>query len=213
MVRRVMTRGGRVSPRSRRSEARVTQPKRYPVEAFFSDPVRTGATISPDGTRIAYVAPENNRLNVWIEPVDGGEAVCVTHDHNRGVRSYRWTSDPRWLLYVQDDDGDECWHVFRVDLANPDQPAVDLTPFPKVVVVYELLKKELGLAALVTMNKRRPDEVDVWRLDILTGELALVAENPGDVAGWICASSGQIFAKKLADNGDETFFRWDDGEL
>ena len=29
---------------------------RYPVEAFFSDPVRAGASISPDGTRIAYLA-------------------------------------------------------------------------------------------------------------------------------------------------------------
>ena len=43
--------------------------QRYPVEAFFSDPVRAGASISKDGTRLAYLAPENGRLNVWIEPV------------------------------------------------------------------------------------------------------------------------------------------------
>jgi dipeptidyl aminopeptidase/acylaminoacyl peptidase len=191
----------------------VSLPTRYPVEAFFSDPVRSGATISPDGTRIAYLAPENGRVNVWVEPVEGGDAVCVTHDHNRGVRSYRWTSDPRWMLYAQDDDGDECWHVFRVDLDSPDQPAVDLTPFPKVVVNYELLDKSFGLKALITMNRRRPDEVDVHRLDIVTGEIELVAQNPGHVAGWVLSPSGQLFAKTLADNGDETLHRWDDGVL
>src|SRR5688500_9346173 len=151
---------------------------RYPVEAFFSDPVRAGASISPDGTRIAYLAPQNGRLNVWIEPVDGGEAVCVTHDHNRGIRHYEWTGDPRWMLYSQDDDGDENWHVFRVDLDDPAAPAVDLTPFPGVVVGHELLDSDPA-AALIMMNRRRPDEVDVHRLDIVTGEIELVAENPG----------------------------------
>lgn len=183
-------------------------PTRYPVEAFFSDPIRAGASISPDGTRLAYLAPEHNRLNVWIEPVDGGEAVCVTHDHNRGIHAYRWTGDPRWLLYTQDDDGDENWHVFRVDLENPAAPAVELTPFPKVVVHFELLDEDPHLA-LITMNRRRPDEVDVHRLDIVTGEIELVAENPGDVSGWILSSSGAIFARTLDADGNETLNRWD----
>lgn len=182
-------------------------PKRYPVEAFFSDPVRTGASISPDGTRIAYLAPEGNRLNVWIEPVEGGEAVCVTHDHNRGIHSYHWTGDPRWLLYTQDDDGDEAWHIYRVDLEDPDGRAVDLTPFPKVVVNFELLDE--FPRAHITMNRRRPDEVDVHRLNILTGEIELVAQNPGEVSGWILGPSGAIFAKTLDENGNETLNRWD----
>jgi dipeptidyl aminopeptidase/acylaminoacyl peptidase len=181
---------------------------RSPVEAFFADPVRTGASISPDGTQIGYLASEENRLNVWIEPVDGGEPVCVTHDHNRGIHSYHWTGDPRWLLYTQDDDGDENWHIFRVDLERPDEPAVELTPFPKVVVHFELLDEDPHLA-LITMNRRRPDMVDVHRLHIVTGNIEPVAENPGEVAGWILGSSGAIFAKTLDDKGDETIHRWD----
>ncbi len=186
----------------------MSRPTRYPVEAFFSDPVRSGASISPDGTRIAYLAPENNRLNVWLEPFEGGEPVCVTHDHNRGIHSYSWTGDPRWLLYTQDDDGDENWHIFRVDLNDPQAPTVDLTPFPKVVVHHELLDEDPHLA-LITMNKRRPDMVDVHRLNIVTGEIDLVVENPGEIGGWILGSSGAIFAKTLDDEGNETVHRWD----
>ena len=30
----------------------------------------------------------------------------MTADNNRSVLSYQWTDDPRWLLYIQDDNGD-----------------------------------------------------------------------------------------------------------
>jgi dipeptidyl aminopeptidase/acylaminoacyl peptidase len=194
--------------RAGEAAAGLTPPKRYPVSAFFSDPVRAGATLSPDGTRIAYLAPENGRLNVWIEPVEGGDAVCVTHDHRRGVRSYRWTADPRWMLYVQDDDGDENWHVLRVDLEDPTSRAVDLTPFPGVTVEYELLAGEPP-AALITMNLRDRGLRDVHRLDICTGEIELVAENPGDVSGWVLSASGAVFATSQDDDGNERLSRWD----
>ena len=183
-------------------------PKRYPVEAFFADPVRAGATISADGTRIAYLAPENGRLNVWVEPVQGGDAVCVTHDHNRGIRGYRWTSDPRWMLYVQDDDGDENWHVFRVDLDDPSAPAVDLTPFPGVTVQYELLSTT-SPSALITMNLRDRQLHDVHRLDIVSGEIEMVAQNPGHVAAWVLSASGAVFAETLDEAGDSRLSRWE----
>ena len=179
----------------------------YRAHDLFCDPVRTGATLSPDGTLLAYLAPSGGRLNVWVEPVEGGPATCVTHDHERGIRSYRWTADPRWLLYLQDDRGDENWHLWRVDLEHPDEPAVDLTPFPGVTCRYELLAARPH-CALVTMNLRRRDELDVHLLDLLTGELELVAQNPGDVADWVLGASGDVFAVTKDESGDETFSHW-----
>ena len=108
-------------------------PELISVEDFFSPPVRAGATISPDGTKIAYLAPWKNRLNVWVQDVDDdATARCVTADDTRSVYIYRWTHDSRWLLYMQDNGGDENWHVYRVDLNAPGDPAVDLTPFPGI---------------------------------------------------------------------------------
>ena len=79
-------------------------PEILTVEDLFSSPVRAGASISPDGTKIAYLAPWKNRLNVWVQGVDSDDdARCVTADDNRSVFSYHWTDDPRWLLYTQDD--------------------------------------------------------------------------------------------------------------
>jgi hypothetical protein len=90
---------------ARRNESEglsMALPDMIPVEDFFAPPVRTGATISPDGTRIAYLAPWKNRLNVWVEKIDSDEqARCVTADETRSVLNYEWTDDPRWLLYLR----------------------------------------------------------------------------------------------------------------
>ena len=159
-------------------------PKFLTVEDLFSSPVKAGASISPDGTRIAYLAPWKDRLNIWVRSVDReDDARCVTADSTRSVFSYEWTDDPRWLLYTQDTGGDENWHVYRIDLENPDDPAVDLTPFPGARAYFELPAGRPG-KAIVGLNKRNAAEFDAYELDIATGELTLLAENPGNGANW-----------------------------
>jgi dipeptidyl aminopeptidase/acylaminoacyl peptidase len=184
-------------------------PDMISVEDFFAPPVQAGATISPDGTRIAYLAPWKNRLNVWVQPVDADdEGRCVTADETRSVLSFDWTDDPRWLLYLQDEGGDENWHIYRVDLDNPDSEAVDLTPFSGVRAVYEL-PGDMSGKAIVHLNKRNVELMDVYELDIATGELTLVAENPGKVAGWLSSRSGDLFAMAVTSDGDVELLRWD----
>lgn len=110
----------------------MAAPRVIDVEELFADPEFSGASISPDGKRLAYLAPWSGRTNVWVRGVDDehADAVCVTHDARRGIKTYYWTDSPRWLLYLQDTDGNEDWHLYRVDLDAPDEPAVDLTPLP-----------------------------------------------------------------------------------
>jgi dipeptidyl aminopeptidase/acylaminoacyl peptidase len=187
-------------------------PELISVEDFFSPPVRAGATMSPDGTRMAYLAPWKNRLNVWVQPLDpegGGDdaAHCVTTDETRSVLSYEWTDDPRWLLYVQDSGGDENWHVYRVDVEDPDAPAVDLTPFPGAKAFFELPGGMPG-KAIVHLNKRTVELMDVYELDIGSGELTMVAENPGTVAGWLTGRNGELFAMALTPDGDVELHQW-----
>lgn len=185
------------------------RPPTFSVEDFFSPPERAGAQISPDGTRIAYLAPWRNRLNVWVQDVEGAEEPrCVTADETRSVYIYSWTHDSRWLLYLQDNAGDEHWHVHRVDPDDPAGTAVDLTPFPRVRASYELLKAQPG-KALVQHNARNAELVDAFELDIATGELTLLAENPGTVVGWISGPGGELFTNTLTAEGDVEISQWD----
>ncbi|GAY14516.1 S9 family peptidase [Mycobacterium sp. shizuoka-1] len=184
------------------------KPDLITVEDFFSPPQRTAATISPDGTRIAYLAPWRNRLNVWVHEIDAETpARCVTADDTRSVYIYRWTHDSRWLLYLQDGGGDELWHLYRVDLEDPDAEIVDLTPFPGVRATFELLKSRPG-TAMVQLNRRNPELFDAYELDIATGELTLLAENPGTVVTWLCSADGQLFTSVLTAEGDVEPAQW-----
>jgi len=191
-------------------------PEQISVEEFLKPPKRTGATISPDGTRMAYLAPWKDRLNVWIQDLDSdAEPRCVTADETRTVLRYAWTDDPRWMLYLQDDGGDEKWHVYRVDLEDPDAPAVDLTPFPGATTATLTLPEGRPGTAIVQLNARSASEFDLYELDIASGELTLLAENPGPVLGWLYAGEGRLFAQTLSEDGDVVFSRRDPetGEL
>lgn len=180
------------------------------VEDFFGAPVRAGATISPDGTRIAFLAPWRERLNIWVESVDSDEEPrCVTADDNRSVHVYHWTDDPRWLLYEQDGDGDEHWHVHRVDLADPDAGAVDLTPFPGVTVMGVETTAARPGKVLLRMNRRDPAEFDLYEADVATGELTMLARNPGRAGGLLCTPGGDLYTQGLTADGDIELARWD----
>ncbi|MFJ6700109.1 alpha/beta fold hydrolase [Streptomyces sp. NPDC091272] len=180
------------------------------VEDLFSSPVRARATLSPDGRRIAFLAPWHGRLNVWVEDLDGEkEARCVTADENRSVHVYHWTDDPRWLIYAQDNNGDEHWHIYRVDLDDPHADAVDLTPFPGAVALgFETVASRPG-KGLVRLNHRDPVEFDLYELDIATGELTMLAQNPGQVAGLFCTPDKSVYLHSLNEDGDLALEQWD----
>jgi dipeptidyl aminopeptidase/acylaminoacyl peptidase len=124
------------------------------------------------------LAPDEGVLNVWVGTI-GGEGRPVTHDRERGIRSYHWAHDGRHLLYVQDQGGDENWRIHAVDLESGDTR--DLTPFDQVQARVEDLDKRFPHHVLVGLNRDNPELHDVYRLDLRTGELEKVATNPGFV--------------------------------
>ncbi|MDD7968943.1 S9 family peptidase [Actinomycetospora lemnae] len=185
-----------------------SRPRIVDVEEFFADPEFAHATVSPDGTRLAYLAPRHGHLQVWVRGIDEehADAVCVTHDARRGITDYHWTDDPRWLLYLQDTDGNEDWHLHRVDLTAPDRPAVDLTPLPagSRVAGVEVLAAFPG-QVLVTMN-RRPMVFDVFRVEVATGETTLHVEQPSPRRTYLPDREGRpAFLSELTDDGDWEF--------
>lgn len=191
-------------------------PKLITVEEFFDPPVRASASISPDGTKIAYLAPRKNRLNVWVQTLDddnNAAARCVTYDETRSVTGFLWVDDPRWLLYVQDSGGDENWHLYRVDLDSPGTPALDLTPYPGVRLLG--LEQPHGRPGklFVQLNHRRIDQIDLYELDVAPGELTMLAENPGNVMSWFCGPHHEVFTQSLTPEGDIEFSRYESGAL
>ncbi|MFF2852562.1 S9 family peptidase [Streptomyces sp. NPDC058001] len=187
-------------------------PPYIPAETFFADPEFSGASISPDGTRLAYLAPMHGRTNVWVRGIDEdhADAECVTHDARRGIKTYYWTDDPRWLLYLQDTDGNEDWHLYRVDLQAPEQPAVDLTPMDpgSRVTGVQLLTSRPG-SVLISANPR-PLTFDAFRIDIATGEMTLHRKNPDPKSTLFFGPAGEVFSASLADDREWEFHAVDE---
>src|SRR5512146_3028855 len=83
-------------------------PPLVPRGALFGNPVREFPAISPDGARLAYLAPDaKGGRQVWVGGADGADARPVTRDPHRGVEIHRWAGDSRHVLDEQDSDGDE----------------------------------------------------------------------------------------------------------
>ncbi|MBI3892186.1 MAG: S9 family peptidase [Candidatus Wallbacteria bacterium] len=159
-----------------------------PRKLLLGNPVRTSPRLSPDGKRLAYVAPEEGVLNLWLagegwEAGAPGDDKAVTHDRGRGVQTFFWALDSRHLVYIQDSHGDENWHVFSLD---PDVGVVrDLTPFIGIQGMPIAAVPERPGEMLVSLNLRDRTVHDVYRLDLETGAIVPDTENPGNIIGWL----------------------------
>lgn len=166
-----------------------------PLEQFFDNPERAAARLSPDGQTISFLAPRDGILNVWVRPRAGGPERPITNDRNRGVGSYFWSRDGRYILFVQDSGGDENFHVYAVDPRFPDRVR-DLTPVAGVRAGIVAAPMATPRQILVSMNVRDSSVFDVYALNLASGRRTLVAENPGNVVGWHADRAGRVRAAR-----------------
>lgn len=174
-------------------------PVLIPREILFGNPERTSPQLSPDGTQLAWIAPRDGVLNVYVAPVAGGAvagggaggvdwaaARPVTHDTDRGVRGFLWEPDGRRIGYIQDRGGDENWRLYDVELTTLERR--DLTPFEGVQVQLIAAHPSRPDAVLVGLNRDDPQLHDVYRLDLRSGALEKIVANPG-VVSWLADSN------------------------
>lgn len=81
-----------------------TAVRRIPLEDFFRNSQKAAFQLSPDGRHLSFMAPYEERMNVFVRPVEGGEAVRVTSETLRSVAGYMWADNER-LLYMKDTGG------------------------------------------------------------------------------------------------------------
>jgi dipeptidyl aminopeptidase/acylaminoacyl peptidase len=180
-------------------------PRRIPVREFFRNPEQGGFKISPDGKSISMLKPFERRMNVHVQSVSelatGSAPRQVTSERDRDIVEYWWKGNNQ-ILYLLDSGGDENFHLFGVDLNGG--VAKDLTPLPGVraQVVDELIDKENEI--LVALNHRNPELFDVYHLDLLTGELKMIVENPGGVMDWLTDHDGVVRVGIVSDGVNRT---------
>ena len=185
--------------------------RQIPLEDFFRNSERTGYQLSPDGSYISYMAPYKDRLNVFVRRVDESDehAIRITNETERSVAGYMWADNQR-LLYMKDTAGDENYQLYGVHRDGSDDRAY--TAFDGVrTSLIDDLEEQQGVV-MIGMNKRNPEVFDPYRLNIETGELTLLAENPGNIQGWMTDHDGRLRVATAIVDGVNTQILYRDTE-
>ncbi len=163
-------------------------------------------TVSPDGKMIAYTAPSDKGVsNIWVEDLATRQKRMVTRTTQRGINGYQWAYDNTHLLYQSDENGNEDYHLYSVDLKS--SAIRDLTPFLGIRSEQILLAPSHPDEVLVGMNLRDSKLFDVYRVNLNTGALVMDAQNPGDVIGWTADQNLVVRAATAFTDNLETVVR------
>ncbi len=183
------------------AQVKSALPPLVPLKDFFRNPVKTSYSLSPNGEYLAFMQPWETRLNIFVEKIGTGQATRVTSAKARDIAGYAWKGDNR-IVYVQDTGGDENFRLYAVSIdgSNPK----DLTPFEKVrAQIIDRLEQNPN-EILVSLNKREPRVFDVYRINVNTGEMQMIAENPGNYTGWATDWDGKLRIAVTTDGVNST---------
>ena len=153
-----------------------TQISLIPRAALFGNPSRIMAQISPTGSAMAFIAPSDGVLNVFVGPLTNpGEARAVTHNTVRGVNNFAWAYTGEHILYADDANGDENFRVYAVNVKTGEKK--DLTPLSGVRAEIFKISSKFPSEVVLGLNDRDPKLHDVYWVNLDTGERTLVLKN------------------------------------
>ncbi|HWM84379.1 MAG TPA: S9 family peptidase [Kofleriaceae bacterium] len=178
-----------------------------PREVLFGNPTKVGPQLSPDGKQLAYLAPHEGVLNVFVRTVGKEDDKVVTADKLRGIRQYFWAQNGQQIIYLQDKGGDENWHVYVVPAGGGE--ARDLTPLEKVQAQIVAIERKFPNEILVGINDRDPQLHDVHKIDLRSGKRTLVARNDIGAVGWVADHRLRVRAAQVfkPDGGASLMYR------
>jgi dipeptidyl aminopeptidase/acylaminoacyl peptidase len=180
-----------------------------PLEDFFRNPEKTAFRLSPNGEYFSYLAPWETRLNVFVQKVGEENAVRITSETERDIAGYLWKGDNR-ILFLKDTGGDENYHIYGV---NPDGSNLSgLTVYEKVRTEFIDDLKDDEDEVIIGLNKRNPTVFDPYRLNVFTGEMTMLAENPGNIVGWMTDHNGKLRLAFVTDGVNNTILYRDTEE-
>lgn len=180
-----------------------------PCHVLLGAPRKSQAYISPNGKQMAYLAPNNGLLNIWVKTLKQDDDRPITHGI-KNINGFFWAKNNKHILFTQDRDGDEQWHIHKVNLETLE--TTDITPFDGITARFCSCSDQLPNEILITMNKEDSKLFDVYHLNILSGDLKLVTKNPGNVDIWLADNKLCVRAAVAVNSDGSTLLLLRDNE-
>ncbi len=165
------------------------KPPVIPLEDFFKNPEKSSFNLSPDGKYISYMAPYESRMNIFVQKVGSQKALRITSETDRDIAGYFWANNSR-ILFLKDNGGDENFALYGVDINGKNARCLTCFEGVRTQIIDDL--EDQPDFVIVGLNKRNPMVFDPYRLNIKTGEMVMLAENPGNIQGWMTDHEGKL---------------------
>jgi dipeptidyl aminopeptidase/acylaminoacyl peptidase len=188
-------------------------------EVLFGNPSRASPRLSPDGTKLSFLAPVDGVLNVWVAPVqDVGAARPVTHDTGRGVRVYHWAFTDNHILYLRDEGDLANARLYCVDVGTDHTMALtpafalapDGSPLHPVTARIQHISPKYPHDIVIGLNDRDPQYHDLYVVNIDTGEMVLLQRNEGFLGFDTDDDYTVRLARRLTPDGGNEILRMND---
>jgi len=163
--------------------------KQIPLEDFFKNPEKNSYQISPDGKYYSFMAPYENRMNIFVQKRGSDDVIQLTKETDRSVSGYFWPNSER-ILYLKDTGGDENFKLYGINIDNTNPIAYTEFDGVRTQIIDEL--PDIQNEVIIGLNKRNPQVFDPYRLNLETGEMEMIAKNPGNIQGWMFDHNGKL---------------------
>lgn len=187
----------------------AAMPELIPLEDFFKNPERSSYNISPDGKYISFMAPYESRMNIFVQKAGSDKATRLTSETDRDISGYFWANNKR-ILFLKDNGGDENFALYGVDMDGKNLKCLTCFENVRTQIIDDL--EDQPDEVIIGLNKRNAMVFDPYRLNIKTGEMVMLAENPGNIQGWMTDHAGKLRVAMAIVDGVNTQLLYRDTE-
>ncbi len=167
----------------------AAMPELIPLEDFFKNPERSSYNISPDGKYISFMAPYESRMNIFVQKAGSEKVTRLTSETDRDISGYFWANNKR-ILFLKDNGGDENFALYGVDMDGKNLKCLTCFENVRTQIIDDL--EDQPDEVIIGLNKRNAMVFDPYRLNIKTGDMVMLAENPGNIQGWMTDHEGKL---------------------
>jgi dipeptidyl aminopeptidase/acylaminoacyl peptidase len=166
-----------------------------PLEEYVKIGRVNGASFSYDERFVAYGKADGNnpddRPDVWVAPIAGGEAHQVTHVAGR-LHSFAFSPTADKLAFEADQNGDELPHLFLTNAAGA-APRDLAAAYPAGRRTQFVRWTEDGSQLLYLSNLRDEKYLDLYAYDVARDRSELLWKSSGNLGLTLVSGDGQRF--------------------
>lgn len=169
------------------------------AEAFFHTAEKDHFRISPSGTHISYLQDHEGLKTIFILDIASGNTRTVPTDSD--VESAFWANDDE-LVFLLKRHPEDSLRLMSVNREALDIRSILPATNARLRWIAPIQVKDNEI--LISLNDRDSSVFDVYRLNIVTGNRDLIAENPGNIVRWLTDVEGSLRVAVVSNGLQET---------